>query len=134
MPTKLIGPRPMTPAERQQRRRDKLAIERRLAQAAQPLSYPPELDQRRRSIGLAARYLAAQGDPAMLARALVMSGAPLPPPSVLKAAASWLAEFTEALRVAAALAGSPVLGDAAQASGTAAPCGPSRADLADIGS
>ena len=109
-----MAPRPifdraMTAAERQQRRRDKLAVQRK--QAAERIAairpVMEELDRRRRAIGQAARFLSGLDDPARLAAMLVRSGGPMPSHSTLMAAAAWLAEFAEAMKYAAALATSP---------------------------
>jgi hypothetical protein len=111
MTGKPLFARAMTAAERQQRHRDKVKverIERRQAapvRLAEPLPCPPDLDQVRRSIGRIAQHLVdmgdAMGDAASLARLLArVEGPTLPHESMAKAGA-WLTRFAKSYRYAA---------------------------------
>src|SRR4249919_3675609 len=82
MPAKPIGPRAMTPADRQQRRRDRLKAKHEQAIAArlaQPLPYSPELNAMRTHIGKLARYLTTLPDSSFLALLLATIDGPVLP-------------------------------------------------------
>jgi len=114
---KPIGARAITPAERQQRRRDRLKAKHQQAIAtrlAQPLPYSPELAAIRTNIGKLASYLTTLPDPSTVAHAVAAIDGPALPYPMLKAGAGWLARFAEAYRFSVLLrqdqAAKPVAG------------------------
>lgn len=111
------GARAITPAERQQRRRDRLKAKHQQAVAtllAQPLPYSPELAAIRTNIGKLASYLTTLPDPSTVAHAVAAIDGPALPYPMLKAGAGWLARFAEAYRFSVLLrqdqAAKPVAG------------------------
>jgi hypothetical protein len=101
MPQKPLGDRAMTPAERQRRRRARLAAER--VPAADRFAPPPELDRMRGNLGTIAGYVGTLARPETLARVLADTDGPMLPINELAAAGAWLTRFAVRYRVAALL-------------------------------